>query len=131
MKKLLSVLIALAMMMTLVSTALAETELTFWHTYSEGEEKVFLEQVLPAFEAANPDIKVNPIRMPYEGLNQQIITAAAGETAPDLVRMDITWVGQFAKLGALLPIDEMEGCDEVLADALPGPMATTVYRGNH
>lgn len=131
MKKLFIVIIAMVMMMTLISSAAAETELTFWHTYSEGEEKVFLEQVLPAFEAANPDIKVNPIRMPYEGLNEQIIAAVAGGAAPDLVRMDITWVAQFAKLGALLPIDQMEGFDEVFTDALPGPMATTVYKGSH
>lgn len=131
MKKLMAVLLTLTMILTLACSTLAETEITFWHTYSEGEEKTFLEQVLPAFEAASPEIKVNPIRMPYEGLNQQIITAVAGETAPDLVRMDITWVAQFAKLGALQPIDEMEGAAEVLADALPGPMATTVYQGKH
>jgi multiple sugar transport system substrate-binding protein len=105
------------MILTLACSALAETEITFWHTYSEGEEKTFLEQVLPAFEAAYPEIKVNPIRMPYEGLNQQIITAVAGETAPDLVRMDITWVAQFAKLGALQPIYEMEGAPRCLPTA--------------
>ena len=131
MKKWFTILTALIMALALCSSALAETELTFWHTYSEGEEKVFLEQVLPAFEAENPDIKINPIRMPYEGLNQQIITAVAGETAPDLVRMDITWVAQFAKLGALLPLDDMDGFDAVLADALPGPMATTIYKNGH
>ena len=131
MRKMFSVLIVLVVTMSLVSSVFAETELKFWHTYSDGEEKVFLEQVLPAFEAANPDIKVNAIRMPYEGLNQQIITAVAGEVAPDLVRMDITWVAQFAKLGALIPVDQMEGFDAILADALPGPMATTIYKDEH
>ncbi len=131
MRKMFSVLIVLVIAMSLMSSAFAETELIFWHTYSDGEEKVYLEQVLPAFEAANPDIKVNAIRMPYEGLNQQIITAVAGEVAPDLVRMDITWVAQFAKLGALIPVDQMEGFDAILADALPGPMATTIYKDEH
>ncbi|NLJ64974.1 MAG: extracellular solute-binding protein [Christensenellaceae bacterium] len=131
MRKMFSVLIVLVVTMSLVSSVFAETELKFWHTYSDGEEKVFLEQVLPIFEAANPDIKVNAIRMPYEGLNQQIITAVAGEVAPDLVRMDITWVAQFAKLGALISVDQMEGFDAILADALPGPMATTIYKDEH
>ncbi len=131
MKKLVSILAALVMLMSLCSTAMAETEITFWHTYSEGEEKVFLEQVVPAFETAHPDVKINAIRMPYEGLNQQIITAVAGNTAPDLVRMDITWVAQFAKLGALKALDEMDGFQEILGDALPGPMATTLYKGLH
>ena len=131
MKKLVSILAALVMLMSLCSTAMAETEITFWHTYSEGEEKVFLEQVVPAFETAHPDVKINAIRMPYEGLYQQIITAVAGNTAPDLVRMDITWVAQFAKLGALKALDEMDGFQEILGDALPGPMATTLYKGLH
>ncbi len=131
MKKLFTVLLALTMLLYLVPCANAETEITFWHTYSEGEEKVFLEEVLPAFEQANPGIKVKAIRMPYEGLNQQIITAVAGGTAPDLIRMDITWVAQMAKLGALEPLDEKEGFGTILADALPGPMATTLYKGLH
>lgn len=131
MKKLVSILAALVMLMSLCSTAMAETEITFWHTYSEGEEKVFLEQVVPAFETAHPDVKINAIRMPYEGLNQQIITAVAGNTAPDLVRMDITWVAQFAKLGALKALDEMDGFQEILGGALPGPMATMLYKGLH
>lgn len=131
MKKLVSILAALVMLMSLCSTAMAETEITFWHTYSEGEEKVFWEQVVPAFETAHPDVKINAIRMPYEGLNQQIITAVAGNTAPDLVRMDITWVAQFAKLGALKALDEMDGFQEILGGALPGPMATTLYKGLH
>lgn len=131
MKKFFAVLLALAMMPYLIPCANAQTEITFWHTYSEGEEKVFLEQVLPVFEQQNPDIKVNAIRMPYEGLNQQIITAVAGGVAPDLIRMDITWVAQMAKLGALEQLDEKEGFAEILADALPGPMATTLYKGRH
>ena len=50
-------------------------EITFWHSYSEGEEKIFTESVLTAFEQQHPNIKVNAIRMPYEGLDEQLITA--------------------------------------------------------
>lgn len=131
MKKLVSILTALALLAVCLPAAFAETEVTFWHTYSEGEEKIFLEQVLPAFEEAHPDVHINAIRMPYDGLNQQIITAVAGNTAPDLIRMDITWVAQFAKLGALEALDEYEGFSDILAGALPGPMETNVYRGKH
>lgn len=131
MKKLIALFLSLLLVVSCVSTALGETVLTFWHTYSEGEEKVFTEEVLPLFEAANPDIKINAIRMPYEGLNQQIITAVAGDVAPDLIRMDLTWVSQMAKLGALECLDGLNGFDTLLTDALPGPMATTLYAGAH
>ena len=73
----------------------AEPEtIVFWHTYSEGEEQIFLNEIVPAFEAANPGIKVDAVRMPVDGLQQQVITAASGNAAPDVMRMDITWVSQ-------------------------------------
>lgn len=131
MKKVVSLVLALALLCAALPAAMAQTEITFWHTYSEGEEKVLTEDVIPAFEAANPDIKVNAVRMPYEGLNQQFITAVAGDVAPDVIRMDITWVAQMAKLGALTQVDGLAGFDAILADALPGPMATTQYKGGH
>ncbi|MDD3214125.1 MAG: extracellular solute-binding protein, partial [Eubacteriales bacterium] len=131
MKKILSLLLALALLCGAVPAAMAQTEITFWHTYSEGEEAVLNDEVIPAFEAAYPDITVNAVRMPYEGLNQQFVTAVAGDVAPDVIRMDITWVAQMAKLGALASVDELDGFDAILADALPGPMATTLYNGKH
>ena len=56
MKKILSLVLTLALLCAAVPAAMAQTEITFWHTYSEGEEKVQTEDVIPAFEAANPDI---------------------------------------------------------------------------
>lgn len=47
-------------------------EITFWHSYSEGEEKIFTETVLTAFAEKYPNIKVNAIRMPYEGMDEQL-----------------------------------------------------------
>lgn len=133
MKKLVAVLLAMLMAasMSLPALAAETSEITFWHTYSEGEEKVFLDEVLPAFEAEHPEIKVNVIRMPYEGLNEQIITAVAGDVAPDLIRMDITWVAQMAKMGALEPLDGMDGFEAIAADALSAPLATNLYNGGH
>lgn len=131
MKKVCSWMLALVMLLGLVPMAMAQTEVTYWHTYSEGEEKVFLEEVLPAFEVAHPDIHVESVRMPYEGFNQQIITAVAGEVAPDVIRMDLTWVAQMAKLGALETLDQKTGFAELVTDALPGPLATTLYKGQH
>ena len=101
--------------------------LTFWHTYSEGEEKVFLEKVVPGFEKANPGIKIDAIRMPLDGLQQQIITSSSGDAAPDVMRIDNTWVAEFAKLGALQDVSGFEDFDAVKADMMDAPMATNYY----
>lgn len=105
--------------------------LTFWHTYSEGEEKVFLEKVIPAFENANPGIKIDAIRMPFDGLQQQIITSSSGDAAPDVMRIDNTWVAEFAKLGALQDVSGFEGFDAVKAGMLDAPMATNYYNDGY
>jgi multiple sugar transport system substrate-binding protein len=110
-------------------TSLEQTEITFWHSYSEGEEKIFNETVLAAFEKEHPEIKVNAVRMPYEGLDEQLITAVSGDAAPDVMRMDLTWVAQMAKLGALECLDDYEGFDDVKANALEGSFNTTLYKG--
>lgn len=105
--------------------------LTFWHTYSEGEEEIFLNQVVPAFEAANPGIKIDAIRMPLDGLQQQVITGASGDAAPDVMRMDLTWVAGFAKLGALQDISGFEGFSAVKENAQKASMDTNYYNGGY
>lgn len=106
-------------------------EITFWHSYSEGEEKIFSETVLAAFSEQYPNIKVNAIRMPYEGMDEQLVTAVSGDVAPDVMRMDLTWVSQMAKLGALECLNGYEGFDEIAAGALEGSMNTTLYNGKN
>lgn len=105
--------------------------LEFWHTYSDTEEKIFNEQVIPLFEEKYPNIKVKSTRMPYEGLKQQVIAGAAGDAAPDLMRMDIIWVPEFAKLGALMPLNDQEGFNEIKGQLYEGPLATNYYDGKY
>lgn len=114
------------------ATATADpVEITFWHSYSEGEEKIFNDTVLTAFAAQHPEIKVNAIRMPYEGLDEQLITAVSGDAAPDVIRMDLTWVSQMAKLGALECVNGYDGFDAIAANALEGSLNTTLYKGQN
>lgn len=106
-------------------------EITFWHSYSEGEEKIFTDTVLTAFNEKHPNIKVNAVRMPYEGMDEQLITAVSGDAAPDVMRMDLTWVSQMAKLGALECLDDYDGFSELSSSMLKGSFATTLYNGKH
>jgi multiple sugar transport system substrate-binding protein len=105
--------------------------LTFWHTYSEGEAAVFDEQVIPAFEAAYPNIKIDSVRMPYDGLKQQVIAGAISDTGPDVMRMDIIWVPEFAELGALENISGYEGFDTLSTKFFEGPLSTNYFDGSY
>src|SRR5512133_284675 len=81
--------------------------ITFWHGYNADTETPFLEKtIIPAFEAAHPNIKVEAVNIPYDQFHQKLITAMAGGTAPDLARLDIIWVPEFADMGALANLNE-------------------------
>lgn len=103
----------------------------YWHTYSDQEEKVLNEQIKPLFEKENPGIELKLTRMPYEGLKQQVIAGVAGDAAPDLMRMDIVWVPEFAKMGALQDVSKMDGFEELKSNVFESPLQTNFYNGGY
>lgn len=109
----------------------------FWDTYSEdkdkgtGERPFFLKEIIPAFEKANPGIKIHEVNMPTENLEQQVLTAAAGGAVPDLMRMDLTWVGEFAKLKALKELGKFPEFNQIKSGVFEGPMSSNVYKGKY
>lgn len=116
----------------LAPLAFAQT-ITFWHTYStgSGEEQTMLNEVIPRFEAENPGINVEAVSFPYQEFHQKLITAFAGGVVPDLVRMDIIWVPEFADMGALEVLDDYDGFDELRNAVFPGPLATNYWQGKY
>src|SRR2546425_3607313 len=88
------------------STPTASTvTVTFWHGYNTEETKVFNNKVVPAFQQAHPNIKIQAQAVPYDAFHKKLLTAIAGGEAPDVIRADIIWVPEFADLGALVPLD--------------------------
>jgi len=103
--------------------------ITFWHAYNADVEAKFLDETLiPAFEAENPDIKVQSVLVPYDQFRRKLLIALSGGTAPDLARVDILWVPELADQGALANMDELwSDFDQFL----PGPLSTNLYNGSH
>ncbi|MFD0693248.1 extracellular solute-binding protein [Paenibacillus sp. GCM10027628] len=102
----------------------------YWHTYSDSEEKLLNEEIKPLFEKENPGIELKLTRMPYENLKQQVITSVSGDAAPDLMRMDIVWVPEFAGMGALLDVSKLEGFNEMKPNLFEAPLATTYLKNS-
>lgn len=110
--------------------------LTFWGTYGNGGNSAQTDELenelIPAFEKENPGITVEYVDMPYDGLKQKLTTSAAGGELPDLIRSDIGWVAQFAKLGVFKQLDGTMPGFEDLADAVyPGTLETTSWNGHY
>ena len=100
---------------------------TYWHTMSEPEAEQ-LDSVIAAFEEANPGVSVEATKYAYDDFKSAIITSLAGNSGPDVARMDIAWVSQFADDEALLNLsDEMANFDEIAASVFEGPLSTNYW----
>jgi len=110
-----------------------QATITFWHTYNTDgpETKQLNDVVIPAFERYCPNITVKAVVQPYQGLHDQLVTAVAGGALPDVMRMDIIWTPEFAKLGALTEVDTLPGFDQLKSQVFPGPLATNAYQGKY
>jgi multiple sugar transport system substrate-binding protein len=107
-------------------------ELQFWHTYSDIEIEVFNSRVLPLFEAEYPHIKIIAVRKDHTGqLKDNIQAAVADNKQPDVMRMDIIWVPEFAKNGSLVDISNLEHFDEIRDTFIGSLIQSNIYKGKY
>ncbi len=107
-------------------------EITFWHNYgADAESPYFEEVILPMFKEQYPNIHVTVIAQGNDQYTDQIVVSAGTDTAPDVARLDITSVAGLAKLGALYPLDGLEGFEDVKASLFEGPMSANLYQGSY
>ncbi len=106
--------------------------ISFWHGYNPVETEMLDKTLIPAFEAAYPNIKVESVAVPYDEFRRKLLTAIAGGTAPDLIRADIAWVPEFADMGALAALDEVMPDFAAYRDAVfPGPLSTNFLNSHY
>ncbi|MFD2671334.1 extracellular solute-binding protein [Marinicrinis sediminis] len=104
--------------------------LELWHTYSEEETRIFEQEVVPRFHALHPDIQIKPVRVSHtRELRSTLIARATSHKTPDIIRMDIVWVPQFAHLGVLYPVSSFPDFDEVKQSLHPVALETNMYEG--
>ena len=121
---------------TATTAAHSPVTITFWGTYGNGgntaQTSVLNTQLIPAFEKANPDVKVKYVDIPYDSLLQKLTTGAAGGQLPDVLRSDIAWVPQFAALGVFSRLDgTMPNFDTLSRATYPGSLATAAWHGHY
>ena len=103
----------------------------FWNAYTTvtPENTELITKVLPAFEKAYPNITVYSQNIPYNSLLQKLVASVAGGGGPDVVRSDIIWVPQLAKIGAITRTDDIIAKRK--NQFYPGPLSTTYYKGHY
>ena len=128
---------ALILALVLVLTAgagLAEpVTINFWHHYSaqSAENETLMNVLIPAFEAENPDIRINAVSHEWAELHDKILVSANSGALPDVARCDIAWLPEFQKMGILVALDEtMPDFEEVSERLLPSAMSTSRIGGH-
>ena len=104
MKKLLSLLLALAMFAGLALPAMAEEPVTieFWYSF-ENQMVEQIMTVIAAFEEANPGIKVKPTYAgSYNESNQKLLAAHAANAVPAVQQTVQTSIATFAETACWL-----------------------------
>jgi multiple sugar transport system substrate-binding protein len=105
-----------------VTEGKAKGDITVWAMGTEGEK---LSTLAKDFMADNPDAKVTVTAVPWDAAHQKISGAIAGKQTPDVSMVGTTWMGEFAKTGALDPTPSM--IDK--SAFFPGAWDSTVVNG--
>ena len=134
MKKLVSLLLTMAMVLSLVSFAAADDATTLelwciWSNDSESNKAPFL-QTLEAFKAAYPDITVNVTLYDASEFDSIIKTAVAADEAPDVFYYNAGGV-----MKAFVDGDKLAVFNDYIADGtadriIEGTLANMTFDGN-
>lgn len=89
----------------LAPAAFAETVVDFTVAEYSSKTGPYFQEVADAFQAENPDIKINIEVVPWDTLLQRLTTDVAGGSAPDISIIGTRWLLDFASQGVAEPID--------------------------
>ncbi len=78
--------------------------ISIWHGYIETEEKTF-SQAVADFMAANPDVKIEVLAVPFDELQNKFQTEVAAGSGPTLVTGPQDRMAGYAEAGLLAEID--------------------------
>ncbi|MGI5454221.1 extracellular solute-binding protein [Streptomyces sp. CA-249302] len=82
--------------------------ITWWDTSNATNEAPTYKALVKEFEAANKDVKVKYVNVPFDQAQNKFDTAAGSKGAPDVLRSEVGWTPAFAKKGYFLPLDGTE-----------------------
>lgn len=97
------------------ATAAGPVTITIWHGYTETEATLF-EKVVTDFMAANTDVKVELLAVPFDQLQNKFQTEAANGTGPTLVTGPQDRMAAYNSASLLATIDDKA---TFLADLVP------------
>lgn len=93
------------------ATATPEESVTLDYMIWNKNQEPFTQEIIAAFEATHPNIKVNVEVAPYQQYMTKLETSATGGSAPDIFWMNGDSAVKYARGNALMAIDELVAQD--------------------
>jgi multiple sugar transport system substrate-binding protein len=124
MKKLTALVLAIALLMGLASTALAEgkTNVTIWYYWETIKHQETLSTVISDFNASQDQIEVSAQYVPFADFKKQLSIGATADVLPDLVIIDGPDHASYAALGIFADLTEKLADWADLAQYFEGPI---------
>lgn len=99
----------------------------FW---AMGREAEVVAELIPEFERQT-GIEVEIQQVPWTAAHEKLLTAFAADALPDVCQLGNTWIPEFARLGALQPLQARVDASAVVMqdDYFPGIWDTAVVDG--
>ena len=80
--------------------------LTFWLRDTRESNLKAMEEIIALYESQHPNIKIDVVQTPWSSAEQQVATAIASKTLPDLSQLSQTGAADYGAKGILLNLDD-------------------------
>ncbi|MEH7504006.1 sugar ABC transporter substrate-binding protein [Neobacillus drentensis] len=104
-------------------------QLTFWRNSGNAAENKAFEELVSAFEKANPNILVNMKSIPYSDYEIRLRTELAAGNPPDILTIDSPTLALYANTGSLLSIDPFMRKEGKIDDIPDSTLRGLSYKG--
>ena len=135
MKKILSLVLALAMLCSVAVFANAEEhepvtiEFLCWGAAETTTAPAFT-AMIEGFMAKYPWITVEVTESNYDGVNTSLLTRVASGDAPDVAQVSNQWVAAYVEMDGVVPLEDIMD-EATIADFYTGSMEGTIIGGKH
>lgn len=129
MKKWLALLLTLTLLLTGTAAFAEPVTITMstWLATEDGTKAIY-QEMLDDFMAANPDIKVEVIALPFNQNKDQVLLAGTNGDAADVIMGNSQMMGAFNAAGLCAELDALID-PEIVKDIYPGYLSGTTYEG--
>lgn len=110
------------------STSSNSGQIEFWTMALKPQFTDYFQTAIAAFEKENQGIKVNWVDVPWDGMENKILTAVSAKTPPDVVNLNPDFASQLAGRNAWLDLDTKIS-DEVRSSYLPNIWKASTLNG--